>query len=156
MAWWQALRHGRRQGVTRELQLQNARESRARSTRTGARANSQDRSPLGDDRRMQHVFGSPWSRALRLQPRLPNSSGLDQLQSLRTGVPVLSDDDVVVHRNPQRLRDLDNHAHHFNVGVRRCRVSSGMVAHEDDRDCAPGRRRCPLPRYLVTSKSRNP
>lgn len=44
-------------------------------------------------------------------------------------MPILADDDVVVHRNAERLRNLDNHSRHLNIGARRRWVSSLMIVH---------------------------
>jgi hypothetical protein len=52
-------------------------------------------------------------------------------------MPSLSDDEMVVHGDAERLCDLHNDTRHFNVSARRRRVSSGMIVHEDD---AVGRR----------------
>jgi hypothetical protein len=53
-----------------------------------------------------------------------------QLQPLQTRVPVLADDDVVVHGNAERLCDLDNRLGHVDVGLRRRRIAGGVVVHE--------------------------
>src|SRR5215475_5921645 len=57
----------------------------------------------------------------------------DQLQPLQARVPVLADDDVVVHGDAERLRHLDDRLRHLDVGARRRRVAGGMVVDEDDR-----------------------
>jgi hypothetical protein len=43
---------------------------------------------------------------------------LNQLQRLETRVAVLADDEVVVHRDAQRARDLDDRPRHVDVGAR--------------------------------------
>jgi hypothetical protein len=46
-----------------------------------------------------------------------NAGGdLDQLQPLQTRVPVLADEDVVVHGNAERRCDLHDHFGHLDVG----------------------------------------
>ena len=45
-------------------------------------------------------------------------------------MPFLADDDVVVHRNPQGLGDLDDRLRHHDVGARRRRIAGGMVVHQ--------------------------
>ena len=48
-------------------------------------------------------------------------------------MPVLADDDVVVHRNPERGRDIDDRLRHLHVGLRWRRVATRMVVHQQDR-----------------------
>ena len=55
---------------------------------------------------------------------------LDQPQPLQARVPVLADDDVVVHGNAERARDIDDRFCHLDVGLRRRRVAGGMVVQE--------------------------
>jgi hypothetical protein len=45
-------------------------------------------------------------------------------------VPVLADDQVVVHRDPERRRDVDDRLRHLDIGGRRRRVAGGMVVQE--------------------------
>ena len=52
---------------------------------------------------------------------------LDQLQSLQAGMPVLADDDVVVHGNSQWLRDFLDRLRHLDIGARRRRVAGGVI-----------------------------
>jgi hypothetical protein len=47
-------------------------------------------------------------------------------------VALLADDDVVVHRDAEGLRHLDDLAGHLDVGARRGRIARGMVVHQDD------------------------
>jgi hypothetical protein len=42
-------------------------------------------------------------------------------------VPVLPDNDVVVHRNAERLRYLDDLLRHVDVGARRGGIARGVV-----------------------------
>ena len=46
-------------------------------------------------------------------------------------MPVLADDDVVVHRDTQRGCDVDDRFRHLDVGLRRGRIAGGMVVHQD-------------------------
>src|SRR5258708_18734419 len=47
-------------------------------------------------------------------------------------MPVPADDDVVMHRDPERLCDLRDLPRHLDVGTRRRRVAGGMVVHQND------------------------
>src|SRR5947207_16017989 len=51
----------------------------------------------------------------------------DQLQPLQTRMPVLADDDVVVHGNAERGDDLDDRLGHMDIGLRGRRIAGGMV-----------------------------
>ena len=42
-------------------------------------------------------------------------------------MPVLADDDVVVHGNPERARDRDDIQRHRDVGLRGRWIAGGMV-----------------------------
>ena len=53
-----------------------------------------------------------------------------QLQRLETRVAVLADDEVVVHGDAQRARDLDDRPRHVDVGARGSGIARGMVVHE--------------------------
>ena len=44
--------------------------------------------------------------------------GSDQPQPLQTGVPVLADNDVVVHGNAERGGDIDDRLGHLDVRLR--------------------------------------
>src|ERR1035438_1439919 len=55
-----------------------------------------------------------------------------QLHPLQTGMPVLADDDVVVHGNAKRSSDIDDRFRHLDVGLRRCRIAGGMVVDQDN------------------------
>ena len=52
---------------------------------------------------------------------------LHQLHCLETRVTVLADDEVVVHRNAQWPRDLDDRPGHVDVGARGSGIAGGMV-----------------------------
>src|SRR3954447_8990884 len=62
-------------------------------------------------------------RALRLsnQPLLPEAR-----------MPVAAHDDVVVHRDAERLGHLHDLLRHLDVGARGRRVTGRMVVHQDD------------------------
>ena len=45
-------------------------------------------------------------------------------------MPVPTDDDVVMHCDPKRPRDLHDLPRHLDVGTRRCRIASGMIVHQ--------------------------
>jgi hypothetical protein len=42
-------------------------------------------------------------------------------------MPVLADDEVVVHGDAERARDLDDRLRHLDVGARRGGIAGGMV-----------------------------
>jgi hypothetical protein len=42
-------------------------------------------------------------------------------------MPVAADDDVVMHRDAERLRCLDNHARHLDVVARRLGIARGVI-----------------------------
>ena len=48
-------------------------------------------------------------------------------------MPILADDQMVVHRDAERFRDLDDRLRHLDVGARGRGVAGGMVVHQDDR-----------------------
>ena len=50
----------------------------------------------------------------------------NQLQRLETRVAVLADDEMVVHGNAERARDLDDCLGHLDVGARGRRIGGGM------------------------------
>src|SRR5258705_13519353 len=54
----------------------------------------------------------------------------DQPHPLQTRMPVLADDDVVVHGNAERGGDIDDRLRHLDIGLRRRRVAGGTVVHE--------------------------
>src|SRR6266436_6021981 len=58
---------------------------------------------------------------------------LNQLQPLQTRMPVLADDDVVVHGDAERRGDVDDRAGHLDIGLRWRRIAGGMVVHQQDR-----------------------
>jgi hypothetical protein len=45
-------------------------------------------------------------------------------------MPLLADDDVIVHRNAERRCHGDNLLRHLDIGVRRRRVARGVVVQE--------------------------
>jgi len=45
-------------------------------------------------------------------------------------MPVLADDDVIMHGDPEWFCDLDDRLCHLDVGLRRRRVAGGMVMEE--------------------------
>ena len=47
-------------------------------------------------------------------------------------MPVLADDDVVVHGNAERTRHVDDRLRHLDVGARRRRIARGMVVEQND------------------------
>ena len=47
-------------------------------------------------------------------------------------MPVLADNDVIVHRDAQRPGDVDDRLGHVDVGARRRRIALRMVVHQDD------------------------
>ena len=51
----------------------------------------------------------------------------NQLQRLQARVPVLADDEVVMHRDAKRACDLHDRLRHLDVGARRRRIARGMV-----------------------------
>ena len=55
---------------------------------------------------------------------------LYQPQPLEARVPVLADDDVVVHRDAQWLRHRGNLKRHRDIRLRGRRVSGGVVVHQ--------------------------
>src|SRR5437762_12160275 len=57
---------------------------------------------------------------------------LDQPQPLQARMPVLADNDVVVHGNAERGRDVDDRFRHLDVGLRRRRVATGMIVHQSN------------------------
>jgi hypothetical protein len=54
----------------------------------------------------------------------------DQPQLLEARVPVLADDDVVVHLDAERFGDVDDHACHLDVGTRGGGVAAGVIVHQ--------------------------
>jgi hypothetical protein len=63
--------------------------------------------------------------ALRLKADL-----LDQLHPLQARVPVLADDDVVVHGNAERGGDLDDRFGHLDIGLRGRGIAGRVVVHD--------------------------
>ena len=69
------------------------------------------------------------------QADAPNAdfSGLNQLQSLHADMPVLADDDVIVHGYPERAGDVDDRLCHVDIRLRGRRIARGVVMHQQDR-----------------------
>src|SRR5262245_15067969 len=53
-----------------------------------------------------------------------------QLQRLETRVPILADDEVVMHGDAERARDLDDCPRHVDIGARRGGIAGGMIVHD--------------------------
>ena len=47
-------------------------------------------------------------------------------------MPVLADDDVVVHGNTERGGDVDNGLGHLDIPLRGRRIAGGVVVHQDN------------------------
>ncbi len=45
-------------------------------------------------------------------------------------MPVLADDDVVVHGNAERGGDLDDRLGHVDIGLRGRRIAGGVIVHQ--------------------------
>jgi hypothetical protein len=56
-----------------------------------------------------------------------------QLQCPHGRVPVLADDDVIVHRNAEGLRALHDRLRHLNLGLRRRLIARWVIVHQDNR-----------------------
>jgi len=100
----------------------------------------------GFDRRWREDLGghqSPRQRTLngKLLPCAMSSSptrwprASNQPHPLQTRMPVLADDDVVMHGNAKRAGDVDDRFRHLDIGLRRRRVAGGMVVHQDQGGC---------------------
>ena len=61
---------------------------------------------------------------------VPRHARSNQLQPLEARVPLLADDQVVVHGNAQRLGHLDDRLRHLDVGARRRRITRGVIMEE--------------------------
>ena len=55
---------------------------------------------------------------------------LHQPHPLQTRMPVLADDDVVMHGDAERGGDIDDRFRHLDVGLRRRRVAGGVVVQD--------------------------
>ena len=55
------------------------------------------------------------------------SPRLNQPHPLQTRMPVLADDDVVVHGNAEGTCDIADRLGHLDVGLRRRRIAGGVV-----------------------------
>ena len=58
---------------------------------------------------------------------VPKQTSLDQLLSFQARVTFVAYDDLVVHDDAERLRDLDNRLCHLNVRARRRRVATWVI-----------------------------
>jgi hypothetical protein len=56
--------------------------------------------------------------------------GLNQPHPLQARMPVLPDDDMVVHRDAERTGDIDDRFCHLDVGLRRRRIAGGVVVQD--------------------------
>ncbi len=61
---------------------------------------------------------------------MADGTSLDQLHPLQTRMPVLADDDMVVHGNAERCCNLDDRLGHMDIGLRWRRIAGGMVVHQ--------------------------
>jgi hypothetical protein len=52
-------------------------------------------------------------------------------------VAVLADDEMIVHGDAERARDLDDRPCHVDIGARRGRVAGGMVVQEQTASTIP-------------------
>ncbi len=59
-----------------------------------------------------------------------NAARLHQFHALQAGMPVLADDDVIMHGDAERLGDVDDRFRHLDVGLRRRRIATGVIVHE--------------------------
>ena len=46
-------------------------------------------------------------------------------------MPVLADNDVIVHGDAERGGDVDDRFRHLDIGLRRCRVAGGVIVHHN-------------------------
>lgn len=51
----------------------------------------------------------------------------EQPHALQAGMALFADDDVIVHRNAERGRDVDDRLGHLNVGGGGRRVAGGVI-----------------------------
>jgi hypothetical protein len=52
-------------------------------------------------------------------------------------VAVLADDEMIVHGDPERARDLDDRPCHVDISARGSRVAGGMVVQEQTASTIP-------------------
>ncbi len=57
-------------------------------------------------------------------------TSLYQLQPLHAGMPVLADDEVIVHGNTERARDVDDRLCHLDIRLRGRRIAGGVIVHQ--------------------------
>src|SRR5580692_9893966 len=57
----------------------------------------------------------------------------DQLHPLQARMAVSAYDDVVVHGDAERLRDIDDRFRHLDIGLRWRGIAGRVIVHQDDR-----------------------
>jgi hypothetical protein len=80
----------------------------------------QVRTSLADDHnaRISEWFGNlKWRFAGDADGAPGGVCGLDQLHPLQTRMPVLADDDVVMHGDAERRGDIDDRLCHLDIGL---------------------------------------
>src|SRR5215472_5392736 len=105
----------------------------ATASRAIAPISSEERTALGPFDMIVSVAlrcGQGW--AVAIWTRL-NAVGLYQLHPLQARMPVLADDDMIVHGNAERGGDVDDRPGHLDVGLRRRRIAGRVVVHQDQR-----------------------
>jgi hypothetical protein len=50
-------------------------------------------------------------------------------------MPVLADNEVIVHGDAERTRDVDDRLRHLDIRLRWCRVAGRVVVHQEDGGC---------------------
>ena len=83
--------------------------------------------PLSSDEQLSHALAKARSAELINGKR---RRWLDQPHALQARTPASADDDVIVHGDAERPRDVDDRAGHLDVGLRWRRVATGGVVHE--------------------------
>ena len=69
-----------------------------------------------------------------------NAGELDQPHPLQARVAVLTDDDVIVHGDAERLRDIDDGLGHLDVGLTRIQLDGRRERGRGDARVIPGER----------------
>jgi hypothetical protein len=62
--------------------------------------------------------------------RQPPLFKLDQPHPLQARVPILADDDVVVHGNAKRCGDIDDRFRHPDIGLRWRGIARRVIVHQ--------------------------
>ena len=75
------------------------------------------------------------SRGIRSVAQTQLRRSLNQPQAFQARMPVLADDDVVVHRYSKWAGDADDRFGHLDVGLRGRGIAAGVVVHEDHGGC---------------------